>query len=66
MRYYKENPEGVRYMCKAMEEMRDETKDRTIVENIKSLMSTLKLSAQQAVDALQIPADQQDKYLAKL
>lgn len=53
-------------MCKAMEEMRDETKDRTIVENIKSPMSTLKLSAQQAVDALQIPADQQDKYLAKL
>ena len=65
-RYFKEDPEGVRYMCKAMEDMRNETRDKTIVENIKNLMKTLKLSAQQAVDALMIPADEQNKYLSKL
>ena len=69
-RYYKENPKGVRYMCKAMEEMRDEAmergKEETLIQNVKSLMCTLKLTARQAADALQIPLDQQDKYLSKL
>ena len=65
-RYFKEDPEGVKYMCKAMEDMRNETRDNTILENIRNLMKTLQLSAQQAVDALMIPADEQSKYLSKL
>ena len=65
-RYFKEDPEGVRYMCKAMEDMRNETKDNTIIENIRSLMDTVKWTAQQAMDALKIPVDEQSKYLSKL
>ena len=65
-RYFKEDPEGVRYMCKAMEDMKNETKDNTIIENIRKLMDTVKWSAEQAMDALKIPADEQSKYLSKL
>lgn len=73
-RYFKENPEGVEYMCKAMEDMRNEAlerglergKEEKLVENLKSLMITLKLTAQQALDALQVPMDQQSKYLSRL
>ena len=40
--------------------------DKTRVESIKNLMKTLKLTAQQAMDALLIPPADQSKYLAKL
>ena len=36
------------------------------VESIRNLMTTLKLNAQQAMDALLIPADDQMKYMAKI
>jgi hypothetical protein len=36
------------------------------LENIKNLMNTLKLTAQQAMDALLIPANEQKKYLNRL
>ena len=45
---------------------RQEGVDVTRVESIRNLMKTLKLTAQQAMDALLIPVDDQDKYLAKL
>ena len=61
-------------MCKAMEDLREESIQRGIqrgidqnrIECIKSLMKTLKLTAQQAMDALLIPVSEQPKYLAKL
>ena len=53
-------------MCKAMEDMRNETAERTTLENLKSLMETMKMTAQQAVDALKIPLDKQSNYIAKL
>lgn len=58
-RYLKENPEGVNAMCRVMEEMRKEaakeaTKE-TLIENVRTLMETLTLSAEQAMDALRIP-----------
>ena len=57
-------------MCKAMEDMRNEALERgreeKLVENIRSLMQTLKFSAQQAMDALQVPLDKQNSYIAKL
>ena len=65
-RYYKENPEGVRYMCKAMEEMRNEAVERVTLDYVRNMMDSFKVTAQQALEALKIPADQQDKYLAKL
>lgn len=65
-RYFKEDPEGVKYICKTMEDMRNETKDNTIIENIRNLMDTVKWTAQQAMDALKIHVDEQSKYLSKL
>ena len=73
-RYWKENPKGVNIMCKAMEDMRKEAMekgmakgmDQNRLENIKNLMSTLKLTAQQAMDALLIPENEQKKYMGRL
>lgn len=36
------------------------------LEAIKNLMVTLKLTAKQAMDALKIPVEEQEKYFAKL
>ena len=73
-RYWKENPKGVDYMCKAMEDMRKEAMEKGIeqgiennrLENIRNLMTTMNLTAQQAMDALLIPAAEQEKYIALL
>ena len=40
--------------------------ENTKIEAIKSLMKTLKLTAEQAMDALQIPKSDQQKYEQKL
>ena len=57
-------------MCEVMEQLRDESIqrgiDQTRIESIKSIMETLKLTAQQAMDALKIPKDEQGKYMARL
>ena len=73
-RFLKSNPKGVAIMCKAMEDLRDESIqrgmqrgiDQTRIENIKSIMAGLKYTAQQAMDLLKIPAADQAKYMAKL
>ena len=69
-RYYKENTKGVEMMCRAFEEVREETRkktrEQTLLEDIKSLMETLKLTANQAMDALKVPEAEQPKYLAML
>ncbi len=33
-RYLKENPKGVSEMCKAMEDMRNETRNKTLKESV--------------------------------
>lgn len=60
-RYLKENPEGVSEMCKAMEDMRNEaakeaTKHTTLSDIVK-MMKNLKLSAEEAMNALEIPSE---------
>ena len=69
-RYLKTDPEGVALMCKAMEDLREESFQRGIdqsrIDSIKSIMETLKYTAQQAMDLLRIPAADQEKYIAKL
>ena len=70
-RYLKTDPKGVDLMCKAMDDLREASIQRGIeqnrVENIKSLMETLKLTAeQQAMTALKIPEVDYPKYMAKL
>ncbi len=41
-----------------------ETKQNTLIENIRSLMETTKLTATQAMAALKVPVNEQNKYLA--
>lgn len=69
-RYFKENPEGVSRMCKIIEDMRNETRDETtervILQSIKSLMETMKLTADQAMDALKVSDNDKVKYAGKL
>ena len=73
-RYYKETQEGVEYMCKAFEEVRNEGYARGMqqgmqqgmrqnaVSNIKTLMETMNWNPLQAMNALKIPADEQQTY----
>jgi hypothetical protein len=62
-RYLKENQKGVNEMCKAMEEMRNETAietaRRTVVGDILKMMKNLKLSAEEAMAALEITTEDQ-------
>ena len=48
------------------EEGRAEGVELTRMESIKNVMATLKFTAQQAMDVLRIPADEQPKYLGRL
>lgn len=65
-RYLKENPKGVSEMCKAMEDMRNETAERVLIQTIRNLMETMKWSAEQAMAAMKIPEADKSKYSAKL
>ncbi len=65
-RLLKENPKGVSEMCKAMEEMRNETVERVLIQTIRNLMETMKWSAEQAMTAMKIPEVDKLKYAAKL
>ena len=69
-KYYKENPEGVEFMCKAFEETRNEGiakgREQERLENIRTFMKKLNLSAEQVMNVMDIPAEEQSKYLAKL
>ena len=44
------------------ERTRMEEKDLTTANNIRKLMENMKLTLQQAMDALEIPTDEQKKY----
>ena len=69
-RYLKTDPEGVALMCKAMEDLREESikrgEEAALLRSIKNLMQTLGLSADKAMNALMIPTAEQAKYMAKL
>lgn len=65
-RYLKENPKGVQEMCKTMEDMRNEAVERNILQTIRNLMETLKLSAEEAMTAMKISDTDKVKYMAKL
>lgn len=65
-RYLKENPKGVQEMSKAMEDMRNEAVEESLLQTIRNLMETLKLSADEAMAAMKIPEAEQVKYAAKL
>ena len=65
-RYLKENPKGVSFMGNFSEELRKEGEQRAIIRDIRSLMETLKLTAEQAMAALKVPEEDRKKYSAML
>lgn len=46
----------------AIEKAKAKTERETKLNSIRSLMETMNFSAQQAMDALKIPADKQEEY----
>ena len=73
-RYLKENPKGVEEMCKVMDDLRIESERRgeqrgrqlgeqsMLVRAIKSVMESLGVGVEQAMDTLKVPSDQRAKY----
>ena len=49
-------------MCIAIQEMKKEEKDNTLLETIKNVMKNLKMTAEQAMDAMGISADDQKRF----
>ena len=62
------NETKVEYMTLMMElkQQRREGAEQKQVENIRSLMETMKWTAKQAMDALKIPAAEQKKYATQV
>ena len=69
-RYLKENLEGVSLLCKVMEDMKNEAaqkaKEETTLNFIRTLMKTLNVSPQEAMEKLCIPAKERLVYAAQL
>ena len=51
---------------KGMEKGMKQGHESSLLQSIKNLMDSMKWSAQQAMDALKIPKDEQEKYAARL
>lgn len=77
--FLKDNKRGVRKMCKLMEELteelykeelaegrakaKEEAEKNTLLDNIRSLMETMNMTAKQAMEALRVPAEKQEEYV---
>lgn len=66
VRYFKEEQEGVATMCKVMEDMRKEERKNTLLENLRSIMKTLHLTIDQAMDALSVSPEERPMLREKL
>ena len=80
--YFKEEPEGVAQMCEIIEEMREETKQfwmqqgieqgieqgsqLTLLDNVRSMVHKLGVSAQNALEILDVPKADWARYLSML
>ncbi len=64
VRYFKENEEGVATMCRAMEEMRNDTAFKTMLNAVRELMKNCGWTAEQAMINLSIPEEERSLYLA--
>lgn len=57
-------------MCKIMEDMRNEATEKatenTLLQTIRNLMETLKLTSDEAMAAMKIPDADREKYLSRL
>ncbi len=50
----------------AMEKGMEKGADNTIITSVRNLMETMKLTAEQAMDAIKVPMESRSKYLSKL
>ena len=66
VRYFKEDEEGVATMCRAMEEMRNDTLFKANVAAICKMMKNLNFTAQEALNVLEIPESEHARYIAAL
>lgn len=65
-RYFKETEEGVEAVCKIMEDMRNEKAIETRIDDIQKMIKKLKLTADQAMDVLDIPASERAIYMDRI
>jgi len=74
VRYFKEDKEGVQTMSKIFEDFGKEMRDEgmkagargNLLENIKSIMETMHLTVEQAMDALRVPAEDRESLKSNL
>ncbi len=66
VRYFKENEEGVATMCRAMEEMRNDTEFKTRVNDIRNMIETFNLSIDEVLRAMKIPESEHARYIAAI
>ena len=72
VKFLKENKNGVNSMSSIIAEFfkdeiaeaKAESEKKKLLENIRSMMKKLNLTAQQAMDILEVPANEQEKYMA--
>lgn len=64
--YFKETEGGKEEMCEIIENVADKKAEKTRITDIKNLMESFKLNAEQAMEALKIPAAEQTDLLKKL
>lgn len=70
VRYFKEDKEGVQTMCKIFEdygkEVAKEAEQRNLLSNLKTLMETMHLTIEQAMDALRVPSEDRENVKNKI
>ncbi len=65
-KYFKETEEGVEAVCIVMEDMRTEKARETRIDDIQKMMIKLKMTVNQAMDVLDIPASERSIYMDKI
>jgi len=61
VKFLKSNESGVNAMRSVLDDLQEEREKQTLLKSIRNLMETLNLTVQQAMDAMKIPADQQNE-----
>ena len=66
VRHFKETEGGQRQMCKAMEERIDRERIEVLFETAKSLMKNMDISAEQAMEAMNVSAEDKEVLMKRL
>lgn len=53
-------------MCRAMEEMRNDTEFRTRLNDIRNMIETFNLTVNEVMNAMKIPESERERYLAAI